>query len=135
MSWARRLKRVFGIEIEGCARCGGKLKIIASIEEPEVIAKILSHLERTAPQVPQSSCRSGCERHPCSPGCFELAGEGRLRWPVTRLASADMSRIQVRGRSGRFAGARHGVSGLSEAGRLSGEALWRPELPGKSRGA
>ena len=24
MSWARRLKRVFGLEIEGCARCGGK---------------------------------------------------------------------------------------------------------------
>ena len=50
MNWARRLKRVFGIEIEGCARCGGKLKIIASIEEPQVIAKILSHLQRTAPQ-------------------------------------------------------------------------------------
>ena len=48
MSWARRLKRVFGIEIEDCARCGGKLRIIASIEEPEVIAKILSHLRRTA---------------------------------------------------------------------------------------
>jgi tRNA(Phe) wybutosine-synthesizing methylase Tyw3 len=28
--------------------CGGKLKIIASIEEPELIAKILSHLECTA---------------------------------------------------------------------------------------
>ena len=50
MSWARRLKRVFGIEIERCARCAGKLKIIASIEEPMVIAKILSHLERRAPQ-------------------------------------------------------------------------------------
>lgn len=37
--WARRLKRVFGIEIEDCARCRGNLKIIASIEEPEVIAK------------------------------------------------------------------------------------------------
>ena len=48
MSWARRLKRVFGIEIEDCARCGGKLRVIASIEEPEVIAKILAHLERTA---------------------------------------------------------------------------------------
>jgi len=50
MSWARRLKRVFGIEIERCARCSGKLAIIASIEEPEVITKILSHLEHTAPQ-------------------------------------------------------------------------------------
>ena len=32
LTWARRLKRVFGIEIEQCARCGGKLKVIASIE-------------------------------------------------------------------------------------------------------
>jgi hypothetical protein len=31
-------------------RCGGNLKIIASIEQPELIAKSLSHLERTAPQ-------------------------------------------------------------------------------------
>ncbi len=48
MNWARRLKRVFGIEIEGCARCGGKLRILASIEEPELIARILAHLERAA---------------------------------------------------------------------------------------
>jgi hypothetical protein len=49
MSWARRLKRVLGIEIEDCARCGGKLKVIASIEESEMIARILAHLEKTAP--------------------------------------------------------------------------------------
>jgi hypothetical protein len=49
MSWARRLRRVFGVEIEACARRGGKLKLLASIEEPEVIAKILARLELTAP--------------------------------------------------------------------------------------
>ncbi len=54
MSWARRLKRVFCIEIESCARCGCKLKIIASIEEPQLIAKILAHLERAAPEQNQS---------------------------------------------------------------------------------
>jgi hypothetical protein len=47
MSWAQRLKRVFGIEIESCARCGGRLKMIASIEDPAVIARILAHLDRT----------------------------------------------------------------------------------------
>jgi hypothetical protein len=41
MSWARRLKRVFGIE--QCARCGGRLRVIASIEEPELIERILAH--------------------------------------------------------------------------------------------
>jgi hypothetical protein len=48
MNWARRLKRVFGVEIDGCARCGGKLKIIASIEEPAVIGRILAHLQKAA---------------------------------------------------------------------------------------
>ena len=43
MNWGRRLKRVFGIEIEQCARCGGRLKVIASIEEPEIIERILAH--------------------------------------------------------------------------------------------
>ena len=44
LSWARRLKRVFAIDIEVCRRCGGKLKVIASIEDPPVIERILEHL-------------------------------------------------------------------------------------------
>ena len=44
MSWARLLKRVFDIDIEHCPNCGGALKIIAAIEYPPVIVKILSHL-------------------------------------------------------------------------------------------
>lgn len=30
-TWAQRLKRVFAIDIEKCEKCGGKLKVIASI--------------------------------------------------------------------------------------------------------
>ena len=48
MMWAQRLKRVFAIEIEACRRCGGKLKVIASIEDPELIGRILEHLEQRA---------------------------------------------------------------------------------------
>ena len=43
-TWAQRLKRVFGIEIDRCEKCGGKVKVIACIEDPEVIDKILKHL-------------------------------------------------------------------------------------------
>ncbi len=50
MSWARRLKRVFGVEFERCARCHGHLAIVASIEDPAVVARILAHLERTWPE-------------------------------------------------------------------------------------
>jgi hypothetical protein len=53
MSWARRLKRVFGIDIEQCVRCGGRLRVIASIEEPELIERILAHRrERGEEDVP-----------------------------------------------------------------------------------
>ena len=44
MSWARLLIRVFDIDIEHCLHCGGTLKIIAAIEDPTVITKILAHL-------------------------------------------------------------------------------------------
>ncbi len=32
------------------ARCGGPLRVLASIEEPGVNAKVLAHLERTVPE-------------------------------------------------------------------------------------
>jgi len=44
MNWARLLKQVFDIDIEHCPNCGGALKIIAAIEDPPVIVKILRHL-------------------------------------------------------------------------------------------
>ena len=44
MGWARLLKRVFDIDLEHCPRCGGEFKIIAAIEEPAVIVRILTHL-------------------------------------------------------------------------------------------
>jgi hypothetical protein len=55
MSWARLLKRVFDIDIEQCPNCGGALKIVAAIEDPPVIVKILSHLglpTRAPPRAP-----------------------------------------------------------------------------------
>ena len=50
LCWAKRLKRVFNIEVSHCSACGGSMKIIVglpnhSIEDPLVIGKILSHLK------------------------------------------------------------------------------------------
>ena len=42
VTWAQRLKRVFGIDIETCSACGGALRIIACIQDPAVIKKIPS---------------------------------------------------------------------------------------------
>ena len=42
VSWGGDLSAFFVIET--CERCGGMLKIVAAIEGPEAIAKILEHL-------------------------------------------------------------------------------------------
>jgi len=48
MTWAKRLKRVFNIDIETCSNCGGDVRIIASIEDAAVIQKILTYLDDNA---------------------------------------------------------------------------------------
>ena len=61
MTWAQRMKRVFNIDIETCSECGGAVKVIACIEDPEVIAKILTHLDEKAASAGQGlwpECRA-----------------------------------------------------------------------------
>jgi hypothetical protein len=59
LSWAQLLKRVFEIDLEHCPHCGGgPLTIIAAIEHPPVIAKILAHLGLPARAPPRSPARS-----------------------------------------------------------------------------
>jgi hypothetical protein len=41
--------------IEKCEKCGGPVRIIASIEDPDVIEKILKHLGLDQPGYPQGS--------------------------------------------------------------------------------
>lgn len=55
MTWAARLKQVFGIEVEQCARCGGRLNVIAGIEDPDLIERILAHRWERGAQAPVSS--------------------------------------------------------------------------------
>ena len=45
MTWAQRLKRVSGMDIETCPACGGAVRIIACIEDAQVNEKILTHLD------------------------------------------------------------------------------------------
>jgi hypothetical protein len=52
MTWAERLRRVFNIDVSLCERCGGTARIIACIENPEVIRRILTHLTARGPPQP-----------------------------------------------------------------------------------
>jgi hypothetical protein len=50
MNWAQRLKRVFIVEASG--RCGGSLRVIACIEDQDIIDRILAHLESKEQNTP-----------------------------------------------------------------------------------
>ncbi|WP_415357675.1 hypothetical protein [Halioglobus sp. Uisw_031] len=52
MTWVQRLKRVFNIDIEVCSRCGGSVRVIACIEDQDVIDRILAHLRETEKEAP-----------------------------------------------------------------------------------
>lgn len=55
VSWARLLKRVFGIDLEHHPNCGGEFKIIAAILEAQVIEWIITHLALQARAQPQAA--------------------------------------------------------------------------------
>jgi len=58
MRWARLLKRVFDIDLAHCPQCGGEFRIIAAIEEPALIVKILTHLGLPARAPPRAPARA-----------------------------------------------------------------------------
>jgi len=42
--WAQVMQRSFGFDVLACPRCGGRLRLIALIDDPRVIPRILGHL-------------------------------------------------------------------------------------------
>jgi len=60
LAWAELLRRVFAVDVLECPRCGGRMRLLAAIQPPEVTQAILDSLELpsrappTAPAVPDS---------------------------------------------------------------------------------
>jgi len=52
MTRAKRLKRVFFVDIVVCGRCGGSLKVIAYIEDQDIIDRILAYLREKEQEAP-----------------------------------------------------------------------------------
>lgn len=44
LAWAELLRRTFGLDLRACPACGGRLRLVATIAEPRVIARIRAHL-------------------------------------------------------------------------------------------
>ena len=38
------MRRSFGFDVLACARCGGRMRLVALIDQPPVIQRILRHL-------------------------------------------------------------------------------------------
>ena len=75
MTWAQRLKRVFNIDIEVCSRCGGSVRVIACIEDEDIIDRILLHLRKKEQNIPTLPLLVPSTRAP--PGALPLfAGKG-----------------------------------------------------------
>jgi hypothetical protein len=56
-TWAQLLRRVFQIDVLECPRCGGPLRILAAIQSPEAIHKILDCLGLPARSPPIARAR------------------------------------------------------------------------------
>lgn len=72
MTWAQRLKRVFGIDIETCLRCGGAVRILASVEEPDAIGRILEHFDQQG-ALPQAHYQPATRGPPAGAPIFAAA--------------------------------------------------------------
>jgi hypothetical protein len=42
--WAELLQRVFAVDVLACPRCGGRMRVLATIDDPRVVRRILTHL-------------------------------------------------------------------------------------------
>ncbi len=65
-AWARLIRKVYEAGALDSPKCKGPLRVIAVIEYPEVIRRILEHLGLWAPQVKERSPPLGsasCPRH------------------------------------------------------------------------
>jgi hypothetical protein len=96
------LKRVFDIDMQHCANCGGQLKIIAAIVDPTLITKILTHLHLPARAPPRSPVRrldlfqppDRTLKLPCIRGLATSPGSRSARHSRKRQNGADRERFR-----------------------------------------
>ena len=83
-SWPELMQHTFGVNVLACARSGGRMRVVATIEDRVVIRRILTHLglptEAPAPRPPPSDLFDWAESvHRCPrrrPGCVRPAMSG-----------------------------------------------------------
>jgi uncharacterized protein YbaR (Trm112 family) len=64
-AWAALMRRAFGLDVLACPRCGGRLRLIATVENPEGIRAILAALAGSRER--QGRAPPGADGEPPSP--------------------------------------------------------------------
>ena len=80
------MKRGLGLDVLSCPRCSGRMMIIASIEEPEVIVKILKSMG-----LPEAAPLRSSGASP-APSCFRL----HPRFVRLILSAAELERVNAK---------------------------------------
>lgn len=44
-TWAALMRRALALDVLACPRCGGRLRVVATIQDPAVVRTILAHLK------------------------------------------------------------------------------------------
>jgi hypothetical protein len=82
-SWPELMQHTFGVDVLACARCGGRMRVVATIDDPVVIRRILTHLglPTAVPRRPgprRLICSAGAESRP---SVALPRAQGRVRPP------------------------------------------------------
>jgi hypothetical protein len=75
--WAQLMQRSFGYDVLGCARCGGRFRLLAVIEDRTLVRRILTHLglpaEAPRPRPPRAPPRPVSSLPPDDDPLLEIA--------------------------------------------------------------
>ena len=99
MTWAQQLKRVFNIDIDVCGHRGGSVKVIACIEDRDIIDRILAHLREKEQGSPALSHLVRHSRAP--PSHYRFSQEANLQPRISKDATEKrVARAIAHSRSG-----------------------------------
>ena len=123
--WADLMRRVFAVDVLACPRCGGRLRLIATLEASDITRRILRHLDLPTEVPPPTPARA-------PPGADDWASD-----PFARRLSRSASVRHARGVPGRrrspnadpghrYATDTPGVQGCANLRRATGGGAGNP---------
>ncbi|MBF8287227.1 MAG: insE, partial [Candidatus Rokubacteria bacterium] len=51
-TWAALMRRVLDLDVLACPRCGGRLRVLATVQDPRAVQAILAHRARSGAPAP-----------------------------------------------------------------------------------